>query len=333
MILETTQVTDLDEEAITAEDMDGGDYTGDASELVEMANDLMSDSHNLTVALARFEHRAIMESAGDAEAADALMEGAVGQFFTTLKDNIVKYWKRFTQWVMNLYTRIRDAVLGPRKEWLGKNMSELKGFSDFGDAKVSFGSKLLSSDVGTIFARAKNGVGETARAVNSVDSNTKPDGFKDKVSDILFVKTKDKTFSTALEEFYIGASSEQALSSGLVGKLEGAAEKTFKNADMMPALAAAGKAVVAVAVAAETEGTGNAAGGSKEAKAAAALKLKYAGALGPIISSYIAACVSVNSKANSQVMSALVKALNAGRAKKGAKKEANAGTDLLAAYM
>ena len=54
-----------------AEEFVSGDHeqymetvVGDPAELQEMTNECVSDIHNLTVALARFEHKCIVESAG-----------------------------------------------------------------------------------------------------------------------------------------------------------------------------------------------------------------------------------------------------------------------------
>ena len=61
-----------------------GVFVGDQSEQMEVMAECSSGMHNLVMAMARFEHRAIIESTG-AE----VMEEAVKDFFTKAKDIIV----------------------------------------------------------------------------------------------------------------------------------------------------------------------------------------------------------------------------------------------------
>jgi hypothetical protein len=306
---------------------------GDPTELVEATVEFMSEAHNLTVALARFEHRAIMESAGDITQASALMEGAVKEFFVRMKDGIVKYWKKFMAWISFTYQRLKSTIFAPRRQWLKDNLAEIEGMSNFpDDAKVSVGKNLPGNYFHGLFAASTALITQAGSYAVKSSSGVDQTAFNDEVKKILLDgQTTDDNYAVSLNKTMIG-DSEDVKMKDVKAKLINVANSTFDNVDKMPALTHVGNALISEASAAAIEAGVKAS--SDEERTDQATKIKNISSASTAITSYIGALVSVNTRANAQAMSALLKILHAGRQNKlSGSKAKNESTYTLDSFM
>lgn len=313
-----------------AEEFVSGDHeqymetvVGDPAELQEMTNECVSDIHNLTVALARFEHKCIVESAGE----ELLNEG-IGEFFAKVKAKIVEYWNRFKAWVVQLVNKIRATVFTPRKKWLDEKRAELAGAS-FKDAKIGIYSNMKPGKAGEAInklgAKAVDTVKKAAAAYST--SKQPAEDLRAAFEAIAFSeKKKGESVMAFIERKYMGKEVETKLDSALVGELIKIADETFKAAEQLPALQKIADGMIALA---NTE-LKPAAGDGSDAKGAKHRLAEAMNVLGPMVSQGVSAVITLNSKYNAKAMSALAMAYSNRVGKKEAVKEESS---LLSAYM
>ena len=75
MILDSYMNPTMFNEAATADLVASENYIGDACEFADISMTAMTEMHNLTLAMARVEHKCLMEND------QSLMESAIGDFF------------------------------------------------------------------------------------------------------------------------------------------------------------------------------------------------------------------------------------------------------------
>ena len=296
---------------------------GDPAELQELTNECVSDVHNLTVALARFEHRCIVESAGS----ELLNEG-IAEFFAKVKAKIVEYWNKFKAWVINLVQKIRGTVFGPRKKWLDDKRTELSTASFKKDVKVGIYSLMKSDSPGLLINAMETASKKAAEASTKYGKK----GFKTieevktAVEDSL-IKGKKKSESTMayLERAYLGKEVEVKIDGALVKNLINIADATFKAADALPGMQKIADGMIQVGNALLTPGAND----SQEEKGEKHRYAEALNAIGPIVSQGVSAVIALNSKYNAKAMSALATAYS-NRAGTSLKNE---GGSLLDAYV
>lgn len=299
-----------------------GTFIGDQCEVGQFVAECASDMHNLTVALARFEHRCIVESA----APEALNEG-VKEWFDKAKTYIANLFKRFASWVTSMYERIRNAIFGPRLKWLEENEAELKKLSDFGDAKIKVGDKL---DSATFDKLSGDKLG--AEAMKYANGKQTAEEFRKQLK-AEFGITGDDSYAVAFRKSVIGEEKETPISAALVTKMIAVVKAAKEAAEDLPsisraALANAGvaehTAAKAAAAAAKDGGkTGDEIERSKRMLEGLQLaQSEYASAVN--------ASISVFTAASKDAMSVLVRALHAGKHPAVKKAVSESGT-LLAA--
>lgn len=307
-------------------------YVGDASELAEMAADSLSEMHNLTIALARFEHKCITESVSP----EMLNEG-VKEFFKSTGAFITKYWNKFVAWLGAWFSKIKDLFV-KRQEWLGRNKAAILAKSDeqLKAIKVKLGANVAN---GGFSGAVKESINEANGVINMVASfdgaQQATAGFIEKAKERLkkmFGGKAEASTASAVHDRLIGAEDEVELSKSMVGKLMASAEDSFKAIALMPA--AKGVADSAIKWATALEGT---AGGDQEAANARVAAMK---AVGPQVQSLFAGLSAAVNAGNSQAMGALVKAAGVKDPKAAAAKPAEAAkpaaqteSGLLSAFM
>ena len=287
------------------------DYLGEGFELADIQLDAMTEMHNLTIALARVEHKCLVEGTDESK---TFHEGAIGEFFKRQAENIKTWWQKFIAWLGSLVTRLKDAFV-KREEWLNRNKAVLNGLTDeqLKDTKVSIGTEVAGAD---FIGALKGGISEAekliaaAAAMDGVQADkSKTEQLKGAISSFFGGKATDSV-AAAVNGKLVGDSKEVDLNKALVGKLVASAEKSYKAILILPSAKAVADA--AVKSAAGLEGM-TAAGDGKE-KAAA--RVAAMNAVAPKVQQMFAALASAIGAANGQAMSALVKA-----ASKAGKKE------------
>ncbi len=332
MILEsfTPAEGDVDNVELTASDA----YIGDASELSELTSQSISEMHNLTIALARVEHKCLVEND------ESLLEGAVGEFFKKAAETIKEWWNKFVSYIGSLWTRLKDVFV-KREDWLKRNASVIGGVGEdkLKGVKVSIGDKLADTNFAGIAGEAINAAKTSVEVGKFVSKGVDPRTALEKGKDSLlgFMKARDikKSVAANLHAEFIGESKETELSKGLVGKLLKVAQDTFKAIDQL-------KGAKLVADAAVKEAAGLAQVNSEDAKEVTNARVAYLRGIGPDVQALIAGFASVVGAANGQAMPVLVKvAALAGKKEdkpaaaddKGAPSAKGETTDILAAYM
>ena len=320
MILENfTPAAALAEGELQASDL----FLGDAGELAELSNTSISEMHNLTIALARVEHKCLVESNQE------LMEAGIKEFFAKAVETIKKWWNSFIAWLGSMWTKLKD-VFSKREDWLKRNASAISGVSDdkLKGVKVSIGANIATSDFAGLASKAiseaKDAVGLAQHLNKDAVADSRSFIEKSKEKMLGFLKTRDMKKSVAknIHDDLIGESSEVELNKGLVSKLLKVANDTFKAADQMK-----GAKIVADAAIKEAEGLTRAQGGERDIVNA---RVSYLRSIGPEVQALITGFTSAVSAANSQAMPALVKV--AGLAGK-AEETKQEGTNVLAAFM
>ena len=282
-----------------------GTVIGEPSEIGEMVNECTGDMHNLTVALARFEHKCIVENAG----MFALNEG-VKDWFIKAKDFVVRMWKKFVAWIKSVYERIRTAVFGPRENWLKEHEKELRTFSKFGGEKVTLGGK-LRKQFSALMDRSSSI--DIAREAGTFASGSQSEAdFKSAVRGKLGNKSKDESYATAFRKEYVGDDKEVALSSALISELIGIVKDTADAIELMPNAQKRAEAEIGLI---ETEATQASRDENLSGKQLEAAKRKIEGIriAGTERTSCISALIELVSSVNGQAMRALVKAYSVGK--------------------
>ena len=302
-------------------------FVGDAGEFAELTNASISEMHNLTIALARVEHKCLVESNQE------LMEAGIKEFFAKAVETIKKWWNSFIAWLGSMWTKLKD-VFSKREDWLKRNASAISGVSDdkLKGVKVSIGANIATSDFAGLASKAiseaKDAVGLAQHLSKDAVADSRSFIEKSKEKMLGFLKSRDMKKSVAknIHDDLIGESSEVELNKGLVSKLLKVANDTFKAADQMK-----GAKIVADAAIKEAEGLTRAQGGERDIVNA---RVSYLRSIGPEVQALITGFTSAVSAANSQAMPALVKVAGlAGKAEEKKPEAKQEGTDVLAAFM
>jgi hypothetical protein len=307
-----------------------GDFVGEPQELIENTMESMVTIGNLNIAMARLEHHCIVESASP----ETLNEG-IKEFFGRVKDTIVKYWKKFVNWISAAFESIRSKVFGPRTEWLKKNEAELVKLTSFGDAKYSFGSKVMAYS-GTKFKEFAEKAQKALTLSNDVGDKVDREELKKKVEE-LYGRSGDKdgSLTKSLQDDIIGDEKEVAIDAAGVKAMIKVAHAAFKDMEDLPhakqiADSFVKKAEGYTTVWANSKGRGDSQE-DKDGKESLNRKLEALTTIGPVVQSSISAVISAVSKVNAQSMGYLVSALRAGKSHAISSKDEAAG--ILAAYM
>ena len=290
------------------------DFVGDVSELSELTAQSIGEMHNLTIALARVEHKCLVEND------QSLLEGAVGEFFKKAAETIKAWWNKFIAFVGSLWTRLKDVFV-KREDWLKRNAAAISGVTDeqLKDVKVKVGANVGSTDFSGVTAKAiaeaKDAVGLASHLSKDAVSDTR--GFVEKAKEkmLSMLKGNDgkKSVAAAIHDSLIGESGEVQLSKAGVATFLKVAQDTFKAMDQMK-----GAKMVADAAIKEAEGMAKANGGEKEVVNA---RIAYLREIGPQVQALIAGFSSAISTANGQVMPVLVKVAGLGGKKEEKKEE------------
>ena len=310
-----------------------GSFVGEPHELIETAMESTASVYNLNLALARVEHRCIVENAG----MDVLNEG-VREFFTRMKETIEKYWRKFVNWIQETFERIRSAVFGPRRKWLDDNEDELSKLSAFGDAEYKLGRQVGTSSspdyIKTVIS------GSSDKALAAIDTwaasvALKSDDLRKQIEVIFNGKQlqQGKTLAKAIDDEFVGEEETRKINAAGVRSMISEAKNTFLAGEQLPQLQKISAAMISKAEATEKLGASSLAKNDEASQKKSARVLEGISTAGPVIQSAISSYVSTISKVNAQSMGYLVRALAAGRAEKGNAKSVNASTSLLSAYM
>ena len=300
------------------------DYLGEGFELADIQLDAMTEMHNLTIALARVEHKCLVEGTDESK---TFHEGAIGEFFKRQAENIRTWWQRFVAWLGSLVTRLKDAFV-KREEWLNRNKAVLNGLTDeqLKDTKVSIGTEVAVAD---FIGALKGGISEAEKLINvatTIDGvqadKSKIEQLKGAISSFFGGKATDSV-AAAINGKLVGDSKEVDLNKALVGKLVASAEKSYKAILILPSAKAVADAAVKSAAGLEGMTAAN------DGKEKAAARVAAMNAVAPKVQQMFAALASAIGTANGQAMSALVKA--ASKAGKPAAKQEE--SSILTAFM
>jgi hypothetical protein len=322
MILENT--AQFDDEIVGELEL-SENFVGDAGEFGELTNDALSEMHNLTVALARLEHKSLVESNQE------LLDEGVKEFFAAAAAKIKAWWNTFIQWLGSMWTKLKDALV-KRADWLGRNKGVISGVdaAKLAGVKVKIGKNLLGSDFG---GAARASIAEAQKLVAAAGSVTPQDGksFKERAMEALKkplkVRNDKASLAKNIHDSLIGEAEEVELTKAIVGQLLAVAENTFKAVDQMK-----GAKIVADAAVKTAEGMAHVEGGDQ---AAVNAKISALRDVGTMVQATIAGYSSAIGAANSMAMPILVKVAGLADKKddKPAAEPQNASTSLLAAFM
>ena len=321
-----------------AEDQDlqaSPDFLGEGFEFTDLTVESLSEMHNLTIALARVEHKCLVESD------DALLEGAVSEFFKKTVETIKAYWAKFVAWLGSMWTKLKDVFV-KREDWLKRNASAISSVGDdkLKDMKATIGSGVAGS------VKYASALQKSIQAAEKITADVKVEikapaderPFLEKAREALIghltAKDPKATPGARIHSALVGEGKEVDVNKALVGRLLEVAKDTFDAIGKM-----AGVKMIAAGAVKSAEGIAVTVGGDK-----ALVNAKFAAirAVGSEVQTTIAAYASALAAANGQAMPVLVKvAALAGKAEEkkpeaaapAAKEPVNASTDILAAFM
>ena len=298
-------------------------YLGEDCELAEIHTVGLTEAHNLTVAMARFEHQCLVESVGF----ETLNEG-FKEFITESIAWIKTQWNRFWAWISSKFAALKDVFV-KRQDWLGRNKAALSALNDgqLSGLKVTIGSQVRSTNftktVDTLVASAKGLVAKASadaeKLTAAVDKGSLSDrvraffaGVSDKtVAKILDVHSGGSSIAKSTDETLVGTDAEVSVDAALVRDCITAAEDTYKAVESLK-----GAKMVADGAIKEAEGLQRIAGAGDSKLVSQ--KISVLKECAPLVQNLMAAYSAALSKASSQSMSVLVKAL----AHKGGEKAA-----------
>ena len=301
-------------------------FLGDASELAEMQISAFHEMHNLTVALARFEHRCITESSSP-----TLIQEGVKEFFSSIGQKIKEWWNRFVAWLGSLWTRLRDLFV-KREDWLKRNKVALlaKTDSDLSDIEIELGTNALSTKYADKVSELINVCEKTLNGLQAASIGPKrPEDLKDMLLAPLKRRDAAKAIAKEIHDDLVGEKNEKTrLSKSLVAELVAGAENTYLALDRLKGAKVLSAGALKAAegfVRMDPERRVGDDGDAEKMKS----QLQLIQAAGPIVQQIIAGTSSAISAANGQFMSGLVKAAGA----KAKSQVQNNSGDLLAAFM
>jgi len=251
----------LDQSRVSAAAAGSQHFLGEDCELAEIQSAALFEMHNLTIALARFEHNCLVESAGS----DVLHEG-FKEFIASAVEWIKKQWNRFWAWISAKFTALKDMLI-KRKGWLERNAGDLKALTNdkLAGLKVSLGDNVLTSDftmvVDGMITGAKALVTEASAKASELTEATDKGSLSDRVraffgkvggkvvSEIVKLHEGGTSIAKSTHDTLIGAEREVAVTAAIVTSCVTVAEQTYAAIDKLK-----GAKMVADAAIKEAEG-------------------------------------------------------------------------------
>jgi hypothetical protein len=310
------------------------DYIGEAGELTAISVDALTEMHNLTIALARVEHKCIVESN------DALLEVAVPEFLKKAGQAIADFFKRVVAWIGSMLTKLKDVFV-KREDWLKRNIGAINGATAeqlTAVGKVKIGKNMLGQDFAGIVSESAKMIEGFVNGAHGLKTAEEKKSFvesiKAKAGQVLAKSAKAVT-TAEVHAARIGEDEEVDLDKSKVSALIKVAQDTFRAAAGMGSLV---KAAQTGQKFAEQMAAGQNASDDKEVSNA---RLGAISDAGHAMQTMISALSSIVGAANGKAMPILVKVASAAgkKAKEAApaadekKDSVNASTDILAAFM
>jgi hypothetical protein len=301
---------------------------GDPCELAEMAVDLLTETHNLTLAFARFEHATYLSESAfeqslpggaltEAEAAEkkagfiSQKVGAVIEFIKRQGATLKAFWEKVKAWLLAAVETVMVKIFGPRESWLSKNMAALQAAKEFGGVHApAVGDALARNRFAEMFGYVKETCDELMSAANDAKAEESTDGFATRLraayKGFLGQREEAKSEAATLEAACIGAVESVAITPELVNQMLAVAKATFANVEKMKGMRMVADGGIRMAQGFVTAGDAEAA--DKHAK------IKALSTVGPKISTLIGSSIAVNSRGNGMAMAVLVQAVRASEA-------------------
>lgn len=306
--------------------VESANFVGDASELAELTMVSMSEMANLTLAMARIEHKASLNEDGNGA---ALLEAGVKEFFTKRIESLKKLWDRFVEWLGSAWTRLKDVFV-QRQGWLSRNASALAGLTNeqLKDVKASFGDAVTTSNFeGVVSESIKAAQKAVDDAKNVAAGEEKP--FRQRVTDAVTkpLKKRDAARSIAknIHDSLVGEVKEQDVNASIVKAMLAVAKETYAAMEKM-----SGAKAVAQAAVKHAEGMAVVEGNDK---ASINARLTALSDVASVVNATIAGYVSALGTANQQAMNVLVRASKQIEKKDDSKKPVQESGSVLNAYM
>jgi len=307
------------------------EFFGDASELLEVQAASLAEMHNLTIALARFEHKCITEAA-----APELLEEGVKEFFAAAVEKIKEWAKRFMAWLGSMWTRLKDLFV-KREDWLKRNevalqkvtADQLKGL------KVKLGKEVMNgnpdSELQGVLSAAENAIEMAKGDIPDAAPEKIKQTIRQRVEGKLKAYDEKKSFMKSAHDSMVGDEAEVELSPSDVKKLIAVALASFRSLDQLKY----GKKISDTVIAQADAVARMAAAGKGEDTKQTNARLSVLREVSSEVQQMFAALSSALSAMNGQAMSALVKVASHGKVKAEGEAPAakNEGTSLLAAFM
>lgn len=306
------------------------EFFGDASELLEVQSTSLAEMHNLTIALARFEHKCITEAA-----APELLEEGVKEFFAAAVEKIKEWARRFMAWLGSMWTKLKDLFV-KREDWLKRHdialqkvtAAQLKGL------KVKLGKEVMNGNPDSELQNVLSGAQNAIEMAKGEIPDAAPEEIKLTIRQRIEGKLKafdaNKSAMKAAYDSIVGEEAEVELSPAGVKKLIAVALGSFRSLDQLKY----GKKI-ADTVIAQADGVARmaAAGQGEETKKTNA-RLTVLREVSSEVQQMFAALSSALSAMNGQAMGALVKVASHAKVKaEGEAAAKNEGASLLAAFM
>ena len=134
---------------------------GTASEIVEMNATLLENIGNYTLALARCEHRCIVENASE-----VILEGAITDFFGRIIDWLVAFWKKLIGWLEKKWDALKKWFSTDYKKWYDDNKTYIN--RDYtGDESFSPSCEWYNSNAAEDISVIANGADDILREIDT----------------------------------------------------------------------------------------------------------------------------------------------------------------------
>lgn len=292
------------------------DFAGDPCELQEYVTDMLTECHNLVVALARFEHFTLTDGALTEESKLQNTAAAAKEGLEKMGQKVKEFFTKLIEWLKNAALYMYNRVIGPRAEWLKKHEAALNAATDedlkkinvkLGEHVAAKRFTAMGSDLEKVVANLVQAASANASGVDETE------GWRAKIDDLIAKYVGSRQGAGSLASIYksaqVGPEKDFQLSKALVAHLIQVADDTQKNVEVLKALQTKLGELVSVHVK-----TTDAASGKVEVD-----RRMY---IGPKVSALVSAFTSANAVVNAQAMAALARAASAGR--KAAKPEPEA---------
>ena len=288
-------------------------YLGEDCELAEIQSVSMTEMHNLTIAMARFEHQCLIESAGS----EMLNEG-VKEFVTEAINWIKTQWNRFWAWISAKFIALKDMFI-KRKGWLDRNKTSLGALTDaqLSGLKAKLGGQIMkhdfAKDIDALIASSRELVTKASAEAEKLTAAADKGSLSDRVR-AFFSSVGDKTVAKILDvhsggssiakstnDELVGAEAEVSVNAAIVKGCLKAAEDTYLAVEKLK-----GVKMVADGAIKEAEGLQRIAGAGDSKLVSQ--KISVLKECAPQVQALMAAYSAALSTANSQAMGVLVKA-------------------------